>query len=110
MSFKPVLRTRWIKNNRGKQPQLDPQDIILGLLQWEKSFGMIEKSNKYVFFVPSNVNKIDIARWFEALYGKKATAVNTVVMPSKSGSNRLKRKSFKKAIITLAQGDKIDIV
>lgn len=110
MSFKPVLRTRWLKSNRGKQPGLAAQDIILGLLQWEKSFGLIEKSNKYVFLVPIMVNKIDIARWFTELYGKTPTDVNTVILPSKHGSRRLKRRSYKKAIITLAEGEKIEIV
>ncbi len=62
MSFKAKLTRRWIKNNTGKQPGLAPQDIILGLLQGEKAFGMIEKSNKYVFLVPTAVNKVDIAR------------------------------------------------
>lgn len=110
MSFKPVLRARRLKSNRGKQPQLAAQDIILGIMQWEKAFGLIEKSNKYVFLVPTTVNKVDIARWFTELYGKVPTDVNTVILPSKYGSRRLKRRSYKKAIITLAEGDKIEII
>jgi ribosomal protein L23 len=72
---------------------------------------MIDGLNKYCFFVPMNVNKIDIAKGFEQLYGKIPTcSVNTIVLPSKSGSRRVKRKSFKKAIITLAKDDKIDVI
>lgn len=110
MSFKQILQRRWIKSNTRKQPALSGSDIVLWLLQGEKAFAMIENQNKYCFFVPMTVNKIDIAQWFEQIYGKTPLSVNTIVMPSKSGSRRVKRKSFKKAIITLRKDDKIDIV
>lgn len=99
-----------MKNNSRKQPGLSGDQIVLGILQGEKAFAMIEKQNKYCFFVPCSVNKIDIAKWFEMIYGKTPVAVNTMVLPSKNWSRRLKRRSYKKAIITLAKDDKIDIV
>mgnify|MGYP002371361788 CR=1 FL=1 len=110
MAYKNILKRRWIKNNTRKQPWLAGSDVLLWLLQGEKAFGMIDGLNKYCFFVPMNVNKIDIAKGFEQLYGKVPTSVNTIVLPSKSGSIRVKRKSFKKAIITLAKDDKIDVI
>lgn len=107
---KNILRQRRTKNNTWKKPSWAGNDIVLWLIQWEKSFGMMEHNQKYTFMVPTSVNKIDIARWFEELYGKTPLSVNTIVLPSKSGSRRLKRRSFKKAIITLNADDKIEII
>ena len=107
---KTILRNRWLKSNTGNQESLSGSHILKWLLQWEKAFGSIETLGKYSFFVPMNVNKIDIARGFEQVYGVKPVSVNTIVMPSKYGSRRQKRKSLKKAVITVAKDTKIEII
>lgn len=107
---KEILRNRWIKSNSWSQESLSGYHIIKWLLQWEKAFWSIESLNKYFFFVPMNVNKNDIKRGFKEIYWINPIAVNTTVMPSKFGSRRQKRKSFKKAVITLSKNDKIEII
>jgi ribosomal protein L23 len=107
---KIILRNRWIKSNAWNQEALSWSHILKWLLQWEKAFGAIETLGKYTFFVPMKVNKIDIARGFEQVYWVKPISVNTIVMPSKYGSRRQKRKSLKKAVITVSKDSKIEII
>ena len=79
----------------------------------EKSYNLANASNKYVFFVNTGVNKIEIKGEIEKKYKVKVIDVNTVVKPGKKNrdwkTNKTFRKSDKrKAIVTLKKGDKID--
>lgn len=107
---KEILRNRRLKSNSWKEEALSGAHILKWLLQWEKAFSSIETLNKYFFFVPMTVNKNDIKRWFKEVYGIDPIAVNTIVMPSKHSSRKTKRKSLKKAVITLSKNDKIEII
>lgn len=74
-----------------------------------------EKLNRYGFIVDNKANKIEIKQAVEALYGVTVTDVNTMRYAGKRKSRYTKAgllvgrtNSFKKAIVTLKSGDKID--
>lgn len=83
----------------------------------EKAYAQ-SQNNVYVFNVPLDSNKRDIAASVEAQYGVKVTGVKTIVQTGKSirfsrGKNRYpgttNRKDTKKAYVTLAEGDSIQV-
>ena len=77
----------------------------------EKS-SMMGQENKYVFKVLSSANKIDVKKAVEGIYDVKVTNVAVINIPSKKirlGRNEGRRPGFKKAIVQLKEGDKIDI-
>lgn len=68
--------------------------------------------NKYLFWVGSDSNKIEIKRAVEDIYKVKVDAVNTVMMRGKLKRVRHamgKTPDWKKAIVTLKEGSKIDV-
>lgn len=73
---------------------------------------MLSEQNKVVFKVALDATKPQIKEAIEALFKVKVTGVNTVVVEGKNKRFRGvkgKRPDFKKAIITLAEGDQIDV-
>lgn len=85
-------------------------DIIKALLRTEKSTAL-EPLGKYVFLVDHKSNKIEIKHAVEAIYKVKVDNVNTVIMPGKVKRVRYqsgKTPDFKKAVVTLKSGQKID--
>jgi large subunit ribosomal protein L23 len=93
-------------------PELDIYDILLRPVVTEKSNQLVE-ANKYVFEVAPNANKIQIKEAVEVLFSKPNAPVvvhkvNTMVMPAKRGRRGrnwyLRRRQWKKAIVTLAEG------
>lgn len=86
-------------------------NIIRRPVVTERSTTLGERENKYVFDVARKANKIQIARAVEAIYGVDVIRVNTLVMRGKVkriGSNIGKRPNWKKAFVTLKDGDAID--
>lgn len=84
------------------------QDIILTPIITEASMEALEM-NKYTFKVAKNANKIEIAKAIEELFGVKVVKVNT--MNCRGRKKRVGRfegmtPSWKKAIVTLAEGEK----
>lgn len=68
--------------------------------------------NQYVFEVAPKSNKIEIKKAVKSLYGVKPVKVNIINMPGKNiryGRSFGKTKNWKKAIVTLRSGDKIDV-
>ena len=68
--------------------------------------------NKYVFVVEPSINKIMVKKAIEAVYGVKATKVNLINQDGKRvirGRIKGQRKDWKKAIVTLAKGDTIQV-
>ncbi len=92
----------------------DPFDIIETASLTEKSSLLSEKQNKYVFRVRPRANKIQIKQAIEKLFQKKVLDVNTCNYAGKKKRERradFGRKShWKKAIVTLKEGEKIDLV
>jgi large subunit ribosomal protein L23 len=81
----------------------------------EKMTMLGEKRNQYAFRVDKKANKIQIKKAIEEMYGISVTSVNTMVYAGKRKSRFTKagfiegrKDSFKKAIVTLKEGDNID--
>jgi large subunit ribosomal protein L23 len=77
----------------------------------EKSNTQKEASGKVTFEVHPDANKIEIAKAVEALFKVKVTAVHTMNMEGKKkrlGRFMGKRSDWKKAVVTLKPGDKIE--
>ena len=78
----------------------------------EKSTALAEVANRYVFEVASAASKPEIKNAIEQLFKVKVKAVNTIVMHGKNkraGRFEYKRSNWKKAIITLIAGQKIEL-
>lgn len=69
--------------------------------------------NKYMFCVNKKSNKIQIKRAIETIYNVKVESVNIVSMPSKKKKYKFKiegyRPGYKKAVVTLKEGDTIAV-
>jgi large subunit ribosomal protein L23 len=89
----------------------DPRDILLAPVISEKSYGLLEE-NKYTFIVSPDANKTQIKIAVEQVFGVKVTAVNTANRQGKRVRTRFgvgKRADSKRAIVSVAAGDRIDI-
>ena len=92
----------------------DHFDIIQTASLTEKSSLLSEKQNKYVFRVNPRANKIQIRQAIEQLFKKKVIDVNTCNYAGKKKRERRadfgRKAHWKKAIVTLAEGEKIELV
>ena len=89
----------------------DPHDIVKGMIRTEKG-ALLMPLNKYLFWVAKDSNKIEIKKSVEDIYKVKVDCVNTVTMRGKSKRVRYaigKTPDWKKAIVTLKEGSKIDV-
>jgi large subunit ribosomal protein L23 len=96
-----------------QQAQVDARhyDVVRAPHITEKST-MLSEHNAVVFKVAPGASKPEIKEAVEALFNVKVTNVNTVVTKGKSKRWKGKpyqRSDFKKAIVTLAEGDTIDV-
>ena len=85
--------------------------ILKGLLHSEKGSALLS-FNKYVFEVDKHANKTEIRKAIEQAYKVKVKDINTMIMSGKWRRVRFKpgkTPDWKKAIVTLRQGDKIDV-
>ena len=89
--------------------------ILIKPLITEKAETLSEGLNKYSFVVDRKANKVEIRKAVEEMYGVAVTSVNTAVMPgksknrtTKSGILRGRISAYKKAVVTLADGEEID--
>ncbi len=89
-------------------------DNIQTILLTEKATLLSETQNKYVFRVSRSANKLEIKRAVEVLFKKSVTSVNTMNYAGKKKRERRadfgRRAHWKKAIVTLKEGDKLDLV
>ncbi|RME68065.1 MAG: 50S ribosomal protein L23 [Nitrospirae bacterium] len=88
-------------------------DIILRPVLTEKAMQLKEKENKIVVEVARDANKIEIKNAFEALFNVKVEKVATVnIKPKKKRLGRFegRTRAWKKAIITLKKGEKLDFI
>jgi len=86
-------------------------DIIKALLRTEKAT-LYEPQAKYLFLVAKSANKIQIKSAVEQIYKVKVQDVNTAIYPGKLKRVRYqlgKTPDFKRAIVTLKEGQKIQI-
>lgn len=92
---------------------MDAHTIIKSPVITEKSTDLSGKYNKYSFAVDERANKIEIRKAIEGLFKVKAVKVNTVRMRGKQRRVRFrqgKTPDWKKAIVTLREGDKIELI
>jgi len=89
----------------------DPRDILLAPVISEKSYGLLDE-NKYTFLVDPDANKTEIKIAVEKVFGVKVLSVNTSNREGKRVRTRRgygRRAATKRAIVSVAQGDRIDI-
>ena len=91
----------------------DPRDVIIAPIVSEKSYALIEEG-VYTFQVHPDAAKPEIRNAVEVIFDVKVTKVNTLNRKGKSVRNRKtgkigSRPDRKRAIVTLAEGDSIDL-
>ncbi len=89
----------------------DHRDILLAPVVSEKSYGLLDE-NKYTFIVAPDANKTEIKIAVEKVFGVKVVSVNTINRGGKRRRTRAgwgKRPDTKRAIVTVAEGQRIDI-
>jgi large subunit ribosomal protein L23 len=95
---------------------MKPADVLIKPIVTEKSNKLSDKSRTYAFRVAKKANKIEIKKAVEEFYGVTVINVNTVVVPGKHKSRFTKagfisgvKPSFKKAYVTVTEGETIDL-
>ncbi|GHC70040.1 MULTISPECIES: 50S ribosomal protein L23 [Nocardiopsis] len=89
----------------------DHRDIIVEPVISEKSYGLMDE-NKYTFIVRPDANKTQIKIAIEKIFEVKVTSVNTINRKGKRKRTRFgfgKRPDTKRAIVSVADGQRIDI-
>ena len=89
--------------------------ILIAPVVTEKTMRLIDEVNQYTFRVLRTANKIQIRRAVELLHGVRVTGVSTMNIPGKKKRQSWrhpegKTAAWKKAIVTIAAGDRIDVV
>ena len=87
------------------------RDVLLAPVVSEKTYSLLDE-NKYTFLVHPDSNKTEIKIAVEKIFGVRVTAVNTINRKGKARRTRNgvgKRKDTKRAIVSVAVGQSIDI-
>ncbi len=91
---------------------MDAHDIIISPVVTEKSTAIADEQGKYAFRVPLRANKVEIRKAVEQLFKVHVTSVNTMRMRGKKKRVRFRQgmtPDWKKALVTLRKGEKIDL-
>ena len=89
----------------------DHRDVLIAPVVSENSYGLLD-ANKYTFLVHPSANKTEIKIAVEKVFNVKVTSVNTLNRQGKTRRTRSgigKRADTKRAIVSLAEGQRIDI-
>ena len=89
----------------------NPHDVLLRPVVSEKSYGLLDRG-VYTFVVAPSANKTEIKRAVEKVFSVQVTGVNTLNRQGKRKRTKFgigKRKDTKRALVTLAEGQRIDI-
>jgi large subunit ribosomal protein L23 len=89
----------------------DHRDVLIAPVVSEKSYGLLD-NNKYTFIVHPDANKTEIKIAVEKVFNVKVTSVNTLNRQGKARRTARgigRRKDTKRAIVSLAEGHRIDI-
>ena len=91
----------------------DPRDVIVEPVVSEKSYGLLD-ANVYTFKVHPDASKPEIRDAVQSIFNVRVTNVNTLNRKGKTKRNRRnwtkgKRPDTKRAIVTLAEGDRIEL-
>jgi large subunit ribosomal protein L23 len=88
-----------------------PRDVIVRPIVSEKSYAGLER-NSYTFLVDPRANKTEIKEAIQRIWDVRVTSVNTLKRRGKvkrRGWTRGRRPDEKRAVVTLAEGDRIEI-
>lgn len=91
----------------------DAYAIIKKPVITEKATDLSVTSNTYTFRVPRDANKVEIRQSIEKIFEVKVTGVNTLSVRSKwrrRGYTYGQTQSWKKAMVTLAEGQTLDVL
>src|SRR3989449_11602078 len=91
----------------------DPRQVILRPLMTEKSMRQKEEQNTVTFRVRPDANKVEIRTAVETVFNVKVSSVRTATFEGKlkrMGRAEGRRPNWKKAVVALAPGHKIEIV
>jgi large subunit ribosomal protein L23 len=91
----------------------DPVEVLLRPIVSEKSYALME-DGVYIFAIAPDATKIDVRHAVETAFGVRVAKVNTLNRKGKRRRNRRTntigtRPSVKRAVVTLAGGDRIDL-
>lgn len=91
-------------------------EVLIKPILSEKANAQQEKLKRYAFKVNRKANKLEIKKAVENFYGVSVVDVNTLVAPGKNKTKFTKagfikgvRPAYKKALVTLAEGETIDL-
>jgi len=91
-------------------------EVLIKPILTEKANAQQEKLRRYAFKVNRRANKLEVKKAIEAFYGVTVLDVNTAVIPGKSKTRFTKagyisgqKPAFKKAFVTVAEGESIDL-
>lgn len=95
---------------------MKPADVLIKPVLTEKANAQMESSRRYTFVVDRRANKLEVKTAVEGFYNVKVAEVNTSVVPGKRKNRMTKtgilqgmKSAYKKATVTLAEGDSIDL-
>jgi large subunit ribosomal protein L23 len=90
--------------------------VLIKPILSEKANRLAEKENRYAFVVDKKANKLEIKKAVESFYGVQVAEVNTSILPGKTKAKFTKagyivgrKPAKKKAIVTVAEGETIDL-
>jgi large subunit ribosomal protein L23 len=93
-----------------------PSEVLIKPILTEKANSQQETLRRYAFKVARKANKLEIKKAVEAMYGVTIVDVNTVVVPGKNKTRYTKKgfvqgqkSAYKKAMVTVAEGETIDL-
>jgi len=91
-------------------------EVLIKPILTEKANAQQEKLKRYAFKVSRKANKLEIKKAVEEFYGVSVVDVNTLVVPGKNKTKFTKagfvkgvKPAYKKALVTVAEGDTIDL-
>ena len=91
----------------------EPRQVVVRPLMTEKGMRLKDERNVVTFQVVPDANKVEIRQAVETIFNVKVRAVRTSVVEGKlkrMGRHQGRRPSWKKAVVTLAPGHKIELV
>jgi large subunit ribosomal protein L23 len=93
---------------------MNPYKVIIRPIDTEKTRYQASELGQYTFEVDRRANKIEVKRAVEAIFEVDVVAVRVMNMPAKATNRRgrrrvVRRSPWKKAMVTLAEGQRLDV-
>jgi len=93
---------------------MNPYKVIIRPVDTEKTRYQASELGQYVFEVDRKANKIEVKRAIESIFEVDVVSVNVMNMAAKGGKRRgrrrvVRRPQWKKAVVTLAEGQRLDV-